>query len=423
MRVLLLGSAFLALLLAGCQRPAASDETAATRAIATQPSPVARRPVPSPSPPSVAKAAPIGPTAAGSPVKARPLPPRRVPEPPFVAHEVARLNWPWAMAFLPDGRLLVTEKPGTMRLVNVTTGQVGTIAGVPAVTYGGQGGLGDVILHPLHASNRRIYFSYVESSGSVHGAVVASALLTLDAAGGGSLSDIRRIWEQVPKVDGQGHFSHRLAFDAARKLWITSGDRQKFDPAQDLGVNLGKVVRLNEDGSVPADNPYHAMGGVSAQIWTLGHRNMLGLAFDATGRLWVHEMGPAGGDELNLIVRGANYGWPVVSNGDHYDGTPIPDHDTRPEFEAPKAWWDPVIAPAGFIIYSGALFPWFRGHGFIGGLASQALVEIEFSGTQARELRRYPMGQRIREVEQGPDGAIWLLEDAADARLLKLTPP
>ena len=344
------------------------------------------------------------------------------PDPPFQTRSIATLSEPWAMTFLPDGRLLVTQKGGQLRLVNVASGQVGTIAGVPTVAYGGQGGLGDVILHPQFSTNRRIYLSYVERGGANYGAVVVRAQLTLDASGGGSLSDVQRVWEQAPKVSGQGHFSHRLAFDGSQKLWITSGDRQKFDPAQDMGGNLGKILRLNDDGTAPSDNPFFAQGGIAAQVWTLGHRNLLGIAFDNAGRLWTHEMGPAGGDELNLIERGSNYGWPVVSNGDHYDGTPIPDHATRPEFNAPEAWWTPVIAPAGFVIYSGNLFPWYRCKGFIGGLASQALIEIEFNGTQAREVRRYPMGRRIRDVEQGPDGALWLLEDGGGGRLLKLTP-
>ena len=343
--------------------------------------------------------------------------------PPFQVQPVATLSEPWAMTFLPDGRLLVTQKGGQLRLVNVASGQVGTVAGVPSVAYGGQGGFGDVILHPQFASNRRVYLSYVERSGSIYGAVVVRAQLTLDASGGGSLSDVQRVWEQAPKVSGQGHFSHRLAFDASGKLWITSGDRQKFDPAQDMSGNLGKILRLNDDGTAPSDNPFFAQGGTAAQVWTLGHRNPLGIAFDAQGRLWSHEMGPAGGDELNLILRGRNYGWPLVSNGNHYDGTPIPNHDTRPDLEAPKTWWTPVIAPAGMIIYSGSLFPTFVGDAFIGGLASQALVRVRFNGTNAAEYRRYPMGQRIREVEQGPDGAIWLLEDAGNGRLLKLTPP
>jgi glucose/arabinose dehydrogenase len=180
-------------------------------------------------------------------------------------------------------------------------------------------------------------------------------------------------------------------------------------------------VRLNDDGSVPKDNPFADKGGVTAQIWSLGHRNPLGIAFDGRGELWNIEMGPRGGDELNLVKRGANYGYPIVSNGDHYDGRPIPDHDTRPEFKAPAVWWTPVISPASFIIYSGSEFPDWRGDGFIGGLSSMALVRVEFDGDKAREAERFDMGKGVREVEQGPDGAIWLLEDGEDGRLLRLS--
>jgi glucose/arabinose dehydrogenase len=344
--------------------------------------------------------------------------------PPFVATERARFTEPWAMTFLPDGRLLVTEKGGSLRLFDPAGGQTGTILGVPQVAYGGQGGLGDVVLHPGFAGNRWVYLSYAEAGpNSTFGAVVVRATLTLNAgSNNGSVSDGVVIWRQSPKVTGQGHYSHRLAFDAAGKLWLTSGDRQKANPAQDMNQNLGKVLRLNDDGSVPADNPFAAQGGVAAQVWSLGHRNPLGIAFDAAGRVWTHEMGPAGGDELNLIERGSNYGWPIVSNGDNYDGSVIPDHSTRPEFNAPEAWWTPVIAPAGFVIYSGRMFPSFRGHGFIGGLASRALVRIRFDGTRGAEFRRYPMGARIRDLEQGPDGALWVLEDGGNARLLRLTP-
>lgn len=193
-----------------------------------------------------------------------------------------------------------------------------------------------------------------------------------------------------------------------------------------MASNLGKVIRLNDDGSVPADNPFADQGEVAAQVWSLGHRNPLGIHFDAQGRLWVHEMGPAGGDELNLVERGANYGYPVVSNGDHYDGRDIPDHATRPEFKAPVITWTPVISPAGFVIYSGTRFPDWQGDGFIGGLSSKALVRVEFDGTGAREAERYDMGQRIREVEQGPDGDLWVLEDEREGsggHLVRLSPP
>lgn len=366
----------------------------------------------------------IAPAADGPRVMSGPLPARAVPDPPFVSTPVATFNEPWAMTFLPDGRLLVTEKSGKLRLANVANGQVGEVIGVPAVAYGGQGGFGDVVLHPRFSDNRLVYLSYAEAgSGGTRGAVVARAQLVLDAAGnGGSLSNLQVIWRQLPKVSGSNHYGHRMAFGGDGKLWITSSERDQQTPAQDLQSALGKMIRLNDDGSVPPDNPFAAQGGIAAQVWSLGHRNLLGIAFDANGRLWTHEMGPAGGDELNLIERGSNYGWPVVSNGNHYNGTPIPNHSTRPDFNAPEAWWTPVIAPAGFVIYSGDLFPWFRGRGFIGGLASQALIQIRFDGTQASEERRYPMGRRIREVEQGPDGALWLLEDGSSGRLLKLTP-
>jgi glucose/arabinose dehydrogenase len=344
----------------------------------------------------------------------------------FLATPVASFEEPWAMTFLPDGRLLVSEKKGALKLLNLESKRTGDISGVPKVAYGGQGGFGDVILHPQYAANSFVYVSFAEpGEGGVSGAAVARAKLVLDKNGGGTLGDFKVIWRQVPKVEGAGHFGHRLAFGPDGKLWITSGERQKFTPAQDMKSNLGKVVRLNDDGSVPTDNPFYSQGGVAAQVWSLGHRNLLGIAFAPDGTLYTHEMGPRGGDELNVIVKGENYGYPVVSNGDHYDGRTIPDHPTRPEFKAPLVTWNPVISPAGFILYTGKLFPEWNGDGFIGGLSSQSLVRVEFTNGGAREAQRFDMGRRIREVEQGPDGAIWLLEDQRNltgGRLLKLTP-
>ena len=352
------------------------------------------------------------------------------PSLPFQVIEAGQFKEPWAMTFLPDGRLLVSEKKGALKLVSLGAtpagNEVGDISGIPEVDYGGQGGFGDVVLHPRFADNGWIYLSYAEAGeGDTRGGAVARAKLVLDDKGGGALSDLQVIWRQVPKVTGRGHYGHRIAFGPDGMLWISSSERQKFDPAQDMQSNLGKIIRLNDDGSVPADNPFAKQGGVAAQVWTLGHRNALGLAFDAQGRLWEHEMGPKGGDELNLIERGKNYGYPIVSNGDHYDGKAIPDHDTRPEFAAPKVSWNPVISPAGLMIYSGDKFPQWKGNAFIGGLSSKSLVRIEFDGTTAREAARYDMGERIREVEQGPDGSLWLLEDEDDGsggRLLKLSP-
>ncbi len=223
-------------------------------------------------------------------------------------------------------------------------------------------------------------------------------------------------------MSGKGHYGHRILFSADGYLYISSGERKKFDPAQDMRQNLGKIVRLHHDGSVPDDNPFSDQGGVSAQIWSLGHRNPLGIAFDGQGRLWNVEMGPKGGDELNLVVRGENYGYPTVSNGDHYNGKEIPDHETRPEFAAPKAWWTPVISPGGLMFYSGDLFPVWKGNAFIAGLSAETLVRITFDGESASEAERFDMNKRIRAVKQGPNGAIWLLEDRDGGRLLKLTP-
>lgn len=343
----------------------------------------------------------------------------------FVTTEVRKFDSPWAMTFLPDGRLLVTEMGGTLRLYDPAADRVGAITGAPKVRHKGQGGLGDVVLHPQYASNGLVYFSYVEAGEGGSGAVVARAKLVLDDKGGGALEDSNVIWRQSPKKSGDGHFSQRIAFGRDGLLWITSGERQEFDPAQDMGENLGKLIRLKDDGSVPADNPFADRKDVGAQVWSLGHRNMLGLAFDASGQLWVHEMGPKGGDELNRIEKGANYGYPIVSNGDHYNGKDIPDHRTRPEFNAPAVSWTPVISPAGMIFYDGAQFPAWKGSAFIGGLSSKALVRVEFKDGGAREAERFDMKRRIREVEQGPDGAIWLLEDGSkDGKgwLLKLTP-
>ena len=341
----------------------------------------------------------------------------------FTAVAVARFREPWAMTFLPDGRLLVTEKRGALKL-HTLGGATTDISGVPEVDYGGQGGFGDVVLHPKFSENQLVYLSYVEEGrGRTRGAAVARGRLELNQQGSGALKDLEVIWRQAPKVSGHGHYGHRIAFGPQGHLWISSGERQKFDPAQDMQANLGKIVRLNDDGSIPADNPFASQGGVTAQIWSLGHRNPLGLAFDAKSWPWNVEMGPRGGDELNHVERGANYGYPIVSNGDHYSGKDIPDHATRPEFHAPAVSWNPVISPSSLLIYSGSEFPEWQGDGFIGGLSSESLVRIEFDGEQAREAERFDMQERIREVEQGPDGALWLLEDGGSGRLLKLTRP
>jgi len=336
------------------------------------------------------------------------------------AQVVASFDQPWAMTFLPDGAMLVTTKPGKLFHVSQDGKSTG-VDGMWDVAYGGQGGLGDVVLHPDFANNSLVYVSYAEADGGNNGAVVVRG--RLDTSGGKpALRDVERIWEQQPMVSGRGHYSHRIAFGPDGKLFISSGDRQKLTPAQDFDSALGKVIRLNDDGTVPPDNPWQDKGELAKTFWSMGHRNLLGLAFDAEGRLWNHEMGPRHGDELNLVEPGKNYGWPVVSYGDHYSGATIPDHDTRPEFAHPKAWWVPAISPAGLTLYSGDMFPDWKGDALIGGLSSKALVHVGIDGTTASEAARYQWGERVRETEQGPDGALWVLEDGSGGRLLKLTP-
>ena len=351
----------------------------------------------------------------------------------FLIEEVASFDQPWSMAFLPDGNFLVTEKPGKMFLMNQAGETLSEISGVPEVAYGGQGGLGDVAIHPDFNENKTVYVSFAEEGkNDTRGAVVIKATLDL-SEGGGALSNLKYIWRQVPKVTGRGHYAHRMAFSEDGYLFISSGDRQKFDPAQDMTSNMGKIIRLNDDGSIPADNPFYNDGGVAAEVWSLGHRNQLGIDFDADGKLWNIEMGPRGGDELNLVLKGEDYGYPTVSNGIHYNGSNIPNHDTRPEFEEPKEWWGdgysiPVISPSSFVIYQGNLFGDWQGSGFISGLSSESLIRVQFDGDSAKEIERFDMGRRIRSVEEGPDGALWLLEDyprrqdTSKGRLLRLTP-
>lgn len=340
---------------------------------------------------------------------------------PFQVETLASFDEPWAMTFMPSGQVLITEKRGRLKLW--TPGRPAIdVAGVPPVSYGGQGGLGDVVLHPDFANNRLVYLSFVEAGeGNLRGAAVGRGRLLIEN-GAARIAGFSVIWRQQPKMEGGGHFSHRIAFGPDHLLYISSGERMHFDPAQDMTGNLGKVVRLNDDGTPAAGNPFAAQGGVTAQIWTLGHRNLLGLAFAPDGNLWEVEMGPRGGDELNLIQRGRNYGWPRVSNGSHYDGRDIPDHRPGDGFEPPKIWWNPSISPSSLIIYSGAMFPEWRGDALIGALSGEALIHVRIRGVAAEKADQWAMGARIREVEQGPDGAVYLLEDGAGGHLLRLTP-
>ena len=349
--------------------------------------------------------------------------------PPFEAAAVADLDEPWALAFLPDGRLLVTEKAGTLHVVGQDGAVSDAIPGTPEVDYGGQGGLGDVVLAPDFAETGTIYLTFAEAGeGDTRGAAMGRGRLDLDAM---RLEGFETIWRQVPKVTGRGHYGHRIAFSPdGRYLFLTSGERQKFDPAQDLSTNLGGILRLNPDGSPAQGNPWASEGSPADERWTMGNRNPLGIAFAPDGTLWEHEMGPKGGDEFQRVERGANYGYPIVSNGDHYDGRDIPDHGTVDrDFREPDEWWTPVISPAGMIIYSGDAFPDWRGDALIGGLSSRALVvatrDCPDRGREVCEETRYDMGERIRDVEQGPDGTVWVIEDGKTdeaGRLLHLTP-
>lgn len=340
-----------------------------------------------------------------------PEPPRITPpEEVFEIEELGRFEEAWAMTFLPDGRLLITEKPGRLELVDLEADRIVEVAGVPEVAYGGQGGLGDVVLHPDFADEPRLYLSYAEPGEGGRGAAVARALLR-ETDDGAMLEALEVIWRQTPKDPGQGHFSHRIVLRDGR-MWISSGDRQLFTPAQEFTNNLGKIIRLFDDGRVPDDNPFRERGGVAREFWTMGHRNVLGLAFDAEGRLWAHEMGPRGGDELNLIRPGRNYGWPVIGYGINYNGDTIHVSTHREGMEQPVHYWVPSIATSGLLIYTGNAFPQWRGSFFVGGLAGQQLARLTVEGRRVTNVEVLLEGfGRIRDVRQGPDGFIYLALD------------
>ena len=339
---------------------------------------------------------------------------------PFVVEEIGELDEPWAMTFLPDGRSLITGRGGELTLRS-TDGQTVEVSGIPEVVHQGQGGLGDVIAAPDFETTRHVYLSWAEAGSGGSGAAVARATLT-EVGGEANLADLTPVWQQAPKVSGNGHYGHRLAFSPdGEHLFVSSGERQKMEPAQDLESHLGKIVRLDPDGAAAADNPFADRGEVAADVWSYGHRNPLGLAFDQAGNLWNSEMGPQGGDELNLVREGANYGWPEASNGSHYGGEDIPDHAAGDGFEAPKASWNPSVSPGSLMIYTGEMFPQWQGDAFLGALSAESLIRVDLDGTNATEGDTWEMDHRVREVEQAPDGSIWLLTD--EGQLLRLVAP
>lgn len=338
-------------------------------------------------------------------------------ERPFAVAEVASFRSPWAMAFLPGSGVrmtdlaLVTEKAGKLWLVDVTNGRKQEVAGVPKVHVEGQGGLAEVVVHPDFAGNQRVYLSFPEASpNGTSGATIGYGRLAL-GSGQPRLEGYKTIWRQEPKVRGGNHYSERIAFAPDGTMFITSGERFQFDPAQDPNLDLGKVIHMTAEGQ--------RIGG---RYYTMGHRNLLGIAFAPDGRLWETEMGPRGGDELNLIVQGRNYGWPRVSYGSHYDGRDIPDDHKGRGFEEPKLWWNPSVSPGSLLIYTGDLFPQWKGDALIGALSGEAFIHVDINGDKARKADQWDMGARIRAVDQGPGGEVYLLEDGSGGRLLRLTP-
>ena len=333
------------------------------------------------------------------------------------------LEHPWALAFLPDGRILVTERPGRLRIVGTDGRLSAPLAGVPAVHAVGQGGLLDVALDPKFAENRTVYLSYSEpgrESGTASTAVARARL------GEGRLEDVRVIYRQVPKVDSRGHYGSRLVFRPDGTLFVTQGDRMNQRPlVQDLSAGIGKIVRINTDGTVPKDNPFVGRQGARPEIWSYGHRNAQAATLDpATGRLWTVEHGARGGDELNQPEAGKNYGWPVITYGVDYSGVKIGEGTAKAGMEQPVYYWDPVIAPSGMTFYTGDAIPGWKGSILVGSMAPGALVRLEMKDGRVAREERYlgDLGERIRDVQQGPDGLVYVVTDSERGRVLRVRP-
>lgn len=385
--------------------------------------------------------APAQPGQAGAPVETRP--PNAPEQKPAFANQTrapglnsntvgqyqvlaSGLDHPWGMAFLPSGEILVTERAGRLRVLSKDGKLSPAVAGLPAVFAEGQGGLLDVALDPAYATNGLIYWSYAEAEGGVNGTAVARGKLALGAAP--KLENVQVIWRQAPKMDSALHFGGRLAFARDGKLFITTGERSILPgrvQAQHLDATLGKVIRINADGSIPSDNPFVKTAGAKPEIWSLGHRNIQAAALDPAGHLWTVEHGARGGDELNQPQPGKNYGWPVVTYGEEYSGKPIAGSVPQKDgFEQPVYYWDPVIAPSGMAFYQADLFPALKGSLLIGSLREQHVDRLVLKdGKVVGEERLFTdIGGRVRDVRVGPDGAIYVVTDDDNGKVIKITP-
>ncbi|HUF46866.1 MAG TPA: PQQ-dependent sugar dehydrogenase [Vicinamibacterales bacterium] len=341
------------------------------------------------------------------------------------------LERPWGIAFLPDGRMLVTEKPGRLRVVRADGTMSEPVAGLPAVDARGQGGLLDVALDPAFATNRLIYWSYAEPQADGMNNTAAARGVFVDGPAP-RVDDVQVIYHQVPSLTSRQHYGSRLVFARDGTLFVTQGDRSVTPgrmQAQNLDSLIGKVARINPDGSVPKDNPFVGRDGARPEMWSIGHRNIQGAALHPeTGELWEVEHGARGGDELNVVRRGRDYGWPTIAYGIEYRGGPITGGlQAKEGMEQPVYYWDPVIAPGGMVFYTGDLFPAWKGSLFIGGLESTNLVRLDLKGERVTGEERLltdlqPQRERIRDVEQGPEGALYLLTDNPQGRVLKLVP-
>jgi glucose/arabinose dehydrogenase len=338
-----------------------------------------------------------------------------------IATVASGLEHPWSLAFLPDDRMLVTERPGRLRVISKDGKLSEPLKNVPNVYDEGQGGLLDVILDPKFPANRIIYFSFAEEMEGKAGTAVARARLGEDA-----LSDVEVIFRQQPKVKGSNHWGSRLVFGRDGNLFVTLGERFDYaKDAQDITTHMGKVVRITPDGKAPADNPFVGRKEALPEIWSLGHRNMQGGALHPeTGQLWTAEHGPRGGDEINLDEAGKNYGWPKVSYGSHYTGIPIPDSHAEKGFTEPRHYWNPSVSPSGMVFYTGDRFPQWKGDLFTGGLSGMTMIHLTVKDNRIVKEERLlqTLNARIRDVRQGPDGYLYLLTDSGNGKILRVEP-